>query len=253
MAVLAAAVLTGCSKEGNGGSDEPKYSAIVDFESAQLLTNTGEYTKYGNILWGIGQTTENEKGYNVYDGIIYEEDGAGIGSYYNDFATEDYAYDGWGGFVVSSNVDKQDLADYSNQFAAYVDKASKFAIAFDMGGWNDGTYERPTIVFDKKETVLSAMFANANKTYTHCVNNPNGVEGGVDVTLIATGYNGAAKTDDVKMQLAKKGTPIAVWTEFDLSGLGEVTKITFSFETNDNGDFGNNVPAYFCIDDIKIK
>ena len=40
------------------------------------------------------------------------------------------------------------------------------------------------------------------------------------------------------------------WTEFDLSSLGPVDSLQISLSSSDNGGFGMNTPAYFCIDDI---
>lgn len=41
------------------------------------------------------------------------------------------------------------------------------------------------------------------------------------------------------------------WTYIDLYSLGEIDGISFSLSSSDNGQFGMNTPAYFCIDDIK--
>ena len=41
------------------------------------------------------------------------------------------------------------------------------------------------------------------------------------------------------------------WTYIDLNGLGEVDAISLSLSSSDNGQFGMNTPAFFCVDDIK--
>jgi hypothetical protein len=43
---------------------------------------------------------------------------------------------------------------------------------------------------------------------------------------------------------------IEEWTEVDLSSLGEVNKITLSFNSSDVGNYGVNTPKYVCVDDI---
>mgnify|MGYP002620485977 CR=1 FL=1 len=40
------------------------------------------------------------------------------------------------------------------------------------------------------------------------------------------------------------------WRYVDLSGLGKVKKIEFALSSSDNGDYGMNTPAYFCLDDF---
>ncbi len=43
------------------------------------------------------------------------------------------------------------------------------------------------------------------------------------------------------------------WTQFSLSGLGEVTDIYFTMESTDTGMWGMNTPAYFALDCLSIR
>lgn len=43
------------------------------------------------------------------------------------------------------------------------------------------------------------------------------------------------------------------WGTFNLSSLGKCTGIYFTMESNDTGDYGMNVPSYFCIDQLTVK
>lgn len=247
--VVLALFVTACDK----GNDTPEPEAYtIDFESVQLLATSSQYA---NILWGKPQAKDDGNGNNVYDGILYSEKGAGFGSYFNDFAGSAYPYDSWGGFAFSSNKvldDTEDPMDYRNQFSAYATQASKFAIAFDMGGRNGGTYESPFISFDKEVSLLSARIANSNKGYHYCVKNPNGVDN-FYFKLSITGYKGETETGKAEIELAANGTALADWKEVDLKVLGKVNKVKFSFDSNDSHpQYGINVPAFFCIDDIKF-
>ena len=40
------------------------------------------------------------------------------------------------------------------------------------------------------------------------------------------------------------------WTYIDLSQLGDADSLVFSLSSSDNGQFGMNTPAYFCVDNI---
>ena len=60
-------------------------------------------------------------------------------------------------------------------------------------------------------------------------------------------------TGTVDFYLAKDGKILKDWTYCDLSSLGEVTKLTFALSSTDNGDYGMNTPAYFCIDELGAK
>ncbi|MEM9177023.1 MAG: DUF4465 domain-containing protein, partial [Myxococcota bacterium] len=41
------------------------------------------------------------------------------------------------------------------------------------------------------------------------------------------------------------------WTFVDLSSLGVVSRLAFSFESSDVGAFGINTPTYFAIDNLQ--
>jgi hypothetical protein len=45
---------------------------------------------------------------------------------------------------------------------------------------------------------------------------------------------------------------LATWTWFDLTALGTVDTITFTFDGSDQGAFGLNTPAYFAMDDLTV-
>lgn len=42
------------------------------------------------------------------------------------------------------------------------------------------------------------------------------------------------------------------WRWVDLKSLGEVKELRFELQSTDNGDFGMNTPAYFCMDNLSI-
>lgn len=43
---------------------------------------------------------------------------------------------------------------------------------------------------------------------------------------------------------------IEEWTHVDLTSLGMVNKLTFSFDSSDMGDWGINTPTYVCVDNL---
>lgn len=43
------------------------------------------------------------------------------------------------------------------------------------------------------------------------------------------------------------------WTFFDLSSLGEVVSVYFTMSSTDNGTYGMNTAAYFCMDKFQVK
>lgn len=45
----------------------------------------------------------------------------------------------------------------------------------------------------------------------------------------------------------------STWQTWDLSPLGKVNKVKFSFEGSDSGVYGLNTPAYMCVDNITLR
>jgi hypothetical protein len=46
---------------------------------------------------------------------------------------------------------------------------------------------------------------------------------------------------------------LSSWSWFDLTSLGTVDRIEFSFDGSDKGSFGLNTPAYFAMDDLTVN
>ncbi|MFR7707949.1 MAG: DUF4465 domain-containing protein [Alistipes inops] len=74
------------------------------------------------------------------------------------------------------------------------------------------------------------------------------------VDLVVTGYDAAGtQTSTASFRLAEGEQVLGTWAGFDLSPLGEVSRVVFSIESNDVGEYGLNVPAFFCIDNIEMQ
>ena len=236
--VYAAAVcmlaMTACEKN----ESEVK---TVTFENATLVAETGgiPYT-YNNILWGKEQATDNGYGSMEYSGKLYNEAGANFCTFYSDYSG---TYDSWGGWAIACSNDKETL-DYSNQFSVYADAASKFAVGYYMnfGYPNDS----PVITFDLGVNVKSLEIANSVICYNYCKGSS------IDnfyYKIVITGYLDDNATNSLTVDLTECNN----WRKVDLSSLGTVDKITFVPESNDVGQWGINVPVYFCIDNLKYS
>lgn len=49
-----------------------------------------------------------------------------------------------------------------------------------------------------------------------------------------------------------KSEIVSEWEWVDLTSLGETSGLQFELTSTDNGDYGMNTPAYFCLDGIKL-
>ena len=235
--------------------DEEPAGVTITFEDAELTAESGEYS---NILWGKELATDVE-GVPTFDGILYTEQGASLGSYYYQSVYGDYVYDVWNGFALSSNISLDDLGmDYSNQFGVYAASASIFAVGYAPVSASTAQYAVPTIEFAEPVMVASVDVANANKTYFYCQNTPMvGEDDAAEpiwVNLVVTGSLNGSEVGTLTVELAKDGNVVADWTTVDFSTLGQVDKLQFVVESNDvDPTWGLNVPSYFCLDNIVLR
>lgn len=120
----------------------------------------------------------------------------------------------------------------------------------------DGTYRYAVIKLKSSTTVKGAYFTNS--TYGYLTMRDGGEFGakvfGTDdwFKVIVTGKNKGTATSSLDIYLAKDGNIVNTWIWQDLTTLGIVDELNFSFESTDNGQFGMNTPAYFCLDGLTI-
>lgn len=192
----------------------------------------------------------------------------------------------WDGFLYSNETDTT-TPGYLNQYAAITGEGAlgseNYGIGYVPLDWSSGTYDPiPQSIQAAGEpcTVEGMYVTNTTYGYLAMANgdgpsrrfgylDANGDgdyddEGDYDGTypdylkLIVTGIDSAGDaTDPVEFYLADfRATDstddyiLNEWTYVDLSGLGEVTALEFSFAGSDVGDFGINTPTYFALDNV---
>ena len=74
-------------------------------------------------------------------------------------------------------------------------------------------------------------------------------ETGDFLKVTITADNGKS-VDFYPVDFRKEKTIVVDWTWLDLSSLGRVKSLTFTFDGTDKGEFGVNTPLYVCIDDL---
>lgn len=180
-------------------------------------------------------------------------------SFANTFGIDEYGgftYPYWSGFAYSNVVDTT-TNSFENQYASYpgggFGGSSIYAVAYS---------DAASIMLPQATTV--AGFRIANTTYAaltmangdgYGFTNPLPAGGWFRVT--ATGKLGAAVTGSTDYYLAdlRGNTPpgiLGTWDWFDLSPLGTVDRVDFTFTGSDVGTFGLNTPAYFAMDNLTV-
>ena len=243
---------------------------VVDFEEATLgkLTLDGyNPTTYEDVLAGKAMATlctdsaNKLNGSQLFDGILYSENGANFGSFFSDFLTL------WGGtfdtvyaFVISSN-NELTVATVHNQYSVYsaTNGDNKFAVAYDGTWWSPtyqnryGVYDLPTIEFDAPVEPVSVKVANTTYAYLQIMqNDPN-----VCFAMKAVGYLDNDQIAEVPIILAANGNVVTDWKSVSLEGLGKVNKICFTVDWSRTSSKVKApeewCPFSFCIDDLRLK
>lgn len=172
---------------------------------------------------------------------------------------EDY----WNGFAVSNNTDKetpgyQNLSVYAD--GGYGDSAN-FGIA-SLFGSAEITLPEGELRFFDYAYVNNATFPylaiseGEDGADPHFVKGP--FENGDWFKLTVTGFDASGQeTASTQVYLADfrdgKNFIMSEWTKVSFALFGEVNKITFTLSSSDNGEYGMNTPAYFCIDDVAYR
>ena len=220
--LVLALVLTACV------SIDPKYSsATISFEDAVLDEN------------------------NVMFSTPYSEESLTFSNYYD----PEYLY--WEDFAISAVYDDT-TPDYTNMFGSITASAyegNNFAVIFQ------GYYGVPTISCDNDFWPNSLHITNSTYTYNTILNGNAYSEAFADgdffyVTI--TGYDSNdVETGHVDVYLADyregKSEILNTWNAVDLSAIGFCRKMTFTFTSSQNNEFGILTPAYALIDNLLIK
>ena len=156
------------------------------------------------------------------------------------------------GAVVSSHTD--------TAFVSYLDANKSIAggayegqnyVVFYVNAWGD-----KDVIKLNEPTVVPGMFVcnsvyayNSMKNGDSYAGEPFGETDYFSLVVYAK-LNGAGVDTRVFVDLAE-GTNIKdEWIYVDLSSLGEIDELTFSFAGSRVGDYGLNTPTYVCIDNI---
>ena len=164
-------------------------------------------------------------------------------------------YDFWSGFAYSNQED-QTTTGYTNYSA----------VANPTGGSNNSSnygfsYGVDSVMFGSLVDVQSVYITNSVYAYLYMQGQGGGYEyqSGDYFILKIKGIkeNGTYTDEVIDFYLADftNGNSYIVnnWTNVDLSSLGNVAGLKFTFESTDVGTWGINTPLYFCMDDLSYN
>lgn len=166
----------------------------------------------------------------------------------------------WSGYVISarrSTEFKKLTPDQFNSVTGYPHSGEKFCVVNTFG-------ETIDINAGTGAEVQSLYYTNSAYTLNSILKGDEysggPFEKGDYLTCTITGTREDGSTASVVLVLAdyrdedeSKHFSVRTWQRVDLTSLGTVTSLSFSFDGSRKGDYGLNTPAYLCIDDVIIK
>ena len=176
----------------------------------------------------------------------------------------------WYGFAYSNKKDTL-TQGYSNQFSAITGKgvfnSDIYGISYVYFDWMNNYKMIPNIIkFPNPSTIRGFYLTNNTYTYYSMLNGDGvlakkfGGNTGNDpdwFKLQIKGFlNGIVKDSidfylaDFRFQNNTLDYIVNKWEWVDLSTLGNVDSLSFGLSSSDNGMYGMNTPAYFCIDNF---
>lgn len=123
--------------------------------------------------------------------------------------------------------------------------------------------ERPLLLGfnDDKSYEAVGMYVNLNSYPYYCIeygdNFARAFNNGDNFTLTIHGVAPDESEKEITVSLASYTngnlTINRGWSYVDLSELGVVNEIYFTMKSTDTGAYGDNTPAYFCMDKLMVK
>ncbi len=238
VAALAALTFTSCSKEDNPGS--PVYTTI-SFEDKTL----GEY----GIWYGDENGTKFDNWGSEAYSCTYEEKGVTFPVNY----TPSWA--SWSGYGISNRTETTYTPSLGGvnpaQFNSIVGKAyngENFCVIYPFGepiSITDGAVVKG-FYYTNEAWVVDAILNGDGMT-------PGKFEADDWLKCTVTGETIDGTTSSVDIMLAENGDYVKDWKFVDLSSLGKVVKLTFTFDGTKKNDWGLTTPTYMCIDQIILE
>jgi hypothetical protein len=176
----------------------------------------------------------------------------------------DAGFDFWDGWAISKVTDNT-TPGFNNQYSAIAGKGYSNSANYAVGYAFSGNYIR--LDGAAAGGVVNGLYVT-NSTYAYYsmlegdafAKKFGGVTGNDPdffKLTIKKYLNGQLSTDSVDFFLADyrfannaSDYLVKTWTYVDLRSLGNVDSLAFFLSSSDNGTFGMNTPAYFCLDHI---
>jgi hypothetical protein len=215
--------------------------------SAQLTSTFDDLTLEENSYWN---------GSDASGSFV-----SGQATFNNEFNAEWYS---WSGFAYS-NIEDNTTAGYGNQYSAIPGmgamESTNFGVCY--------TGSADTISFENSKDLFGIYVTNATYAALSMQEGDDYAKkfGGVSgddadwFLLEIEAYNADMEPAgvvefylaDYRFDNNEEDYILNDWEWVDLSSLKQVSFLTFTLTSSDNGDWGMNTPSYFCMDNLTVK
>ncbi len=235
-------------------------AAIPLFLSAQTISDIENFNLGSNDYWN-GSTSPG--------GSVFS---SGNATYVNAYDTTFGGY--WASGWAYSTMQDDSTAGFTNQYSAITASGAESSSTYAVGQQNTivklanealGGVVNGLYVTNSTYAFLSMrdgdFFAKVFGDSLNASGQPDGTNGEDFFKLTIGGwYNAQPVEDSVEFYLAdfrfsdnNLDYILEDWEWVNLSKLGNVDSLKFTLRSSDNGFFGMNTPAFFCIDNLTTK
>ena len=189
----------------------------------------------------------------------FESDGLYLRNSFNS------TFNSWDGFSISSTTDTVSI-DYANQYSSFAGSASsgsKYAVGYSF---------KPSIIVNSSpsqlkkltsirysNTTIAARSMKNGDAFTKKFGGISGNDPDFFKLLVFNYFNGV-KTDSAEIFLADFRSSnnaqdfiVKNWSTATFNFSNPFDSISLQLQSSDNGAFGMNTPAYFCLDEVQFS
>jgi len=233
------------SDKSSYGVSTPKYFAL-DNVKVDMTDNDNDIVDFEAESWNALIDDPQYNGALIYSADEYKWTDATtqISSFCDkaDWSAWGYGF-GWNYGIAISNYVDAEATSYDKQLSVPVSNGSKnFAVVWENKSELSFADGNARIIKSMDVINTSYALANIKQNYGE----------GYFFTVTATGTKADGTTATVDIKLAEGETAIEAWTTVDLSSLGAVSKVVFTFDGSDKSSYGVSTPKYFALDNIVV-
>lgn len=173
----------------------------------------------------------------------------------------------WSGWAISNTTDIT-TAGYTNQYSAITgagyDNSTNYATSYVLGAskilLSGNTPNRTVEGMYVTNSTYAYLSMKDGDSFAKKFGGTTGDDPDFFVMTIRGYVNGELTQDSVDFYLAdfrsadnSQDYIVSTWQWVDLTSLGNIDSLNISLNSSDQGQFGMNTPAYFCMDQMKLK